>query len=392
MKKKPLPIADFKGFDDFIEVFKSGTHTDHAGNSRTWTNADIDQIIANSTGPVPIVIGHPKEDASSPAYGWKAALKREGDTLLAQFNQVEPQFEAMVQKGLFKNRSIRILKGANGLRLGHVGFLGASPPAIEGLKEVDFAGGDEVFDFSAEWISTSIMAKMMRNLREFFIAQYGQEKTDAVLPNYDIDELNRLSEQQYQDDVAEREAGPTDSMSSFSQQQGGAMTTITQAQLDAETQAKAKAQQESADFAAQNQTLQQQLATERATRRRTEYQAIVDSHITRGVKPALLEGAVDFMLQQDDAETAVFEFSVGDAKKTAKPVDFVKGLLAALPVAVKLGKVDFSGFDDDEVASDFAAPQGQQVDQDALVLLNKIKAYQAQHQCDYKTAVLAVGK
>ncbi len=348
MKNNPtIPIADFKGFDDYIEVFKSGTHTDHAGNSRTWTTADIDEMIANSTGPVPIVIGHPKDDASSPAYGWKAALKREGNTLLAQFTDVEPQFATMVEKKQFPNRSIRILKGANGLRLGHVGFLGASPPAIEGLKPVDFSSGDEVFDFSSEWLSTSIIAKMMRNLREFFISQYGQEKTDAVLPNYDIDELNRLSEQQFQDEIAEQSAEQDESgMSSFSQQQqqGGAMS-VTKEELEAEKAKSAKAQQEAQDFAARNNSLEQQLADERNARLRTQYQGIVDGHIQRGVKPALLEGAVDFMLQQDDAETAVFEFSVGDAKKTAKRVDFVKGLLAALPAAVKLGPVDFSGFD-----------------------------------------------
>lgn len=395
--KTKHPSSDFKGFGDYIELFESGTHTDAAGKTATWTNADLDQMIANHSAATaaPIVIGHPKDDASSFAYGWTDQLKRVGNKLLGKFNQVDSTFEQWVKDGKLKNRSIRILKGSNGFKLGHVGWLGATPPAVSGLKPVEFSNADEVFDFSmAEWQSTSILARCMRNMRDFMIAQFGQEKADAVLPNSDIDELNRLSEQQYQDELAEQQAEQADSgMTSSFSQQDNAMT-VTQADLAAAKQQADAAKQQASDFAAQTQTLQQQLDAERKQRKRGEFQAIVDKHKVRGVAPAMLEGAVDFMLQLDDGETGVFEFSVGtdNAKKSVKQLDYVQGLLNALPVAVKSGQVDFSGDPNAGDVADFAAPGGLAVDQESLKLHSRALVYQSQHKCDYATAVNAVVK
>lgn len=398
MNRKNTLQSDFKGFGDFIELFKSGEHTDNAKRTAVWTNDHLDQIIANhnAADAAPIVIGHPKDDASSFAYGWVDQLKRQGDTLLGKFKQVDSGFEQLVKDGNLKNRSIRILKGANGFKLGHVGWLGASPPAVAGLKPVDLSSADEVFDFSmAEWQSTGIMARMMRNMREFLISQFGQDKADSVLSNYDIDELNRLSEQQYQEEQAEQQAEADDSTgipSSFSQSQDNTMAALTQAELDAEKARASAAEQQAADFAAHNKTLEQQLVTERNQRKRGEFQAIVDKHKARGVAPALLEGAADFMLTLDDCDTGIFEFSVGDgaAKKSVKQLDFVNTLLNALPVAVKPGAVDFSGDLNGGEASDFSAPSGLAVDQESLKLHTQVLAYQAAHQCDYQTAVAAV--
>jgi hypothetical protein len=342
--KTKHPFSDFKGFGDYIELFASGTRTDSAGKTATWTNADIDQMIANHSAAdaAPMVIGHPKDDASSFAYGWTDQLKRVGNTLLGRFKQVDPVFEQLAKDGKVKNRSIRILKGPNGFKLGHVGWLGATLPAISGLQPVEFSSADEVFDFSmAEGQSTGTLARMMRNMREFLITQFGQDKADAVLSNGDIDELNRLSEQQYQKEQAD--PGMPSSFSQPQSQQDTAMPEPSQADIDAAKKRADESDQKAADFAAHNQTLQQQLDAERNQRRRGECQAIVDKHKARGVAPALLEGTADFMQQLDDGETGVFEFSVGDAKKQSSPRAFVEGLLNALPVAVKPGAVDFSG-------------------------------------------------
>ena len=37
---------EFKGFDDWIEIFKAGTHTDSAGRTWTFGTADLDRIVA----------------------------------------------------------------------------------------------------------------------------------------------------------------------------------------------------------------------------------------------------------------------------------------------------------------------------------------------------------
>ncbi|NUQ82944.1 MAG: hypothetical protein HUU10_15175 [Bacteroidetes bacterium] len=123
--------------DQWFEVFRIGKHTDSAGNSREWTEADLDLIVSNYRAEeheAPIVIGHPKDN--DPAYGWVEALKREGSILLAKAKQVVPEFAEAVKSGLFKKRSISLYPD---MTLRHVGFLGAVPPAVKGLADLQFA-------------------------------------------------------------------------------------------------------------------------------------------------------------------------------------------------------------------------------------------------------------
>lgn len=117
-------------------IFKTGKHTDSTGNEKEWTEADLDNIV-NSYDPkkheAPIVIGHPTTNA--PAYGWVEKLKRVGDTLYALPKQLANEFVEMVNKGLFKKRSISLYPDGT---LRHIGFLGAQPPAVKGLPDVEF--------------------------------------------------------------------------------------------------------------------------------------------------------------------------------------------------------------------------------------------------------------
>lgn len=126
------------------EVFKAGNHTDSKGNTRLWTVEDLDKIISNFKAKrvkgdeIPVVIGHPTTNA--PAYGWVSTLTRDGESLYADFEQVDNEFENMVKQGRFKNTSIS-LDGEYNLR--HIGFLGATAPAIKGLKQVEFSSETE---------------------------------------------------------------------------------------------------------------------------------------------------------------------------------------------------------------------------------------------------------
>jgi hypothetical protein len=126
--------------DDFIEIFRSGEQTDSQGNTRLWTEDDLDQVVANHAderfGSAPIVVGHPKTD--DPAYGWTSELKKVGNTLLAKFKEINPAFEKLVREGAFKKRSVRLIEGEHGWTLAHIGFLGAAAPAVEGLKPINF--------------------------------------------------------------------------------------------------------------------------------------------------------------------------------------------------------------------------------------------------------------
>ena len=131
------------GFNgQWIEICREGQHTDSAGQERALDAAFFEQVV-NSYNPTdheaPLVIGHPEEN--HPAYGWVKAMKFEDGSLWAQFGDTDDEFEAMVAAGKFKKRSASFyLK--DGPRLRHVGFLGAQPPAVKGLREIKFAAGD----------------------------------------------------------------------------------------------------------------------------------------------------------------------------------------------------------------------------------------------------------
>lgn len=133
----------------WFEIFRTGSHTDSAGRTKEWTEADLDKI-ADSYDPAkheaPIVIGHPEND--SPAYGWISKLKRHGDRLLALPGSLIPQFVEQLKSGLFKKRSIA-LNADNTLK--HVGFLGAAAPAVKGLKDAEFENAAPTENYIAEF-------------------------------------------------------------------------------------------------------------------------------------------------------------------------------------------------------------------------------------------------
>lgn len=133
-----------EGLEAWIPVFATGTHTDSKGRTRTWTEADLERI-AEKYDPAhheaPAVIGHPEDNA--PAWGWVAALKREGEVLFAKLRDLVPEFVEMLRKKMFKKRSISLYPD---LTLRHVGFLGASPPAVKGLKDVNFEDGKDTLE------------------------------------------------------------------------------------------------------------------------------------------------------------------------------------------------------------------------------------------------------
>lgn len=134
-----------------IEIFRQGRHTDDAGVVRDFTAADL-QRMAQAYDPsqreAPLTVGHPAHNL--PAYGFVQRLVvNDAGRLAMDPHQVEPQFAEMVQAGRFKKRSAAFYSpqhpnnpkpGAWYLR--HVAFLGAQPPAVSGLKDIEFSEGD----------------------------------------------------------------------------------------------------------------------------------------------------------------------------------------------------------------------------------------------------------
>ena len=133
-----------------FEIFRTGTHTSNNGITKSYSLSDLNSI-ADSYNPLileaPIVLGHPK--SNSPAFGWIESLKVVGDRLIAKAKDVVPEFLDAVRNGLFKKRSVSLDKDG---KLRHVGFLGASIPAVQGLADIQFSEEDinESFEFNNE--------------------------------------------------------------------------------------------------------------------------------------------------------------------------------------------------------------------------------------------------
>ena len=131
-------------------IFSSGKHTDSKGNTKEWTNDDLDKIcyqFKNVHSTVPICVGHPQ--TNSPAYGWLKDVRRIGGNLYCSFKDVQTEFKEALKRGLFKNRSISLDKDLN---IRHLAFLGGQAPAIKGLEQFCFQDLDfedcEIYEVS----------------------------------------------------------------------------------------------------------------------------------------------------------------------------------------------------------------------------------------------------
>ncbi len=160
---------------DKIQIFKTGVQTPTEGDA---LNADArfmrDVVSAYNTAKheAPVVIGHPKH--TDPAYAWVKALsfnEAEG-VLYADFSQVDPQFKQMLESGRFKKRSASFYPPNHSQNptpgkwyLRHVGFLGAQPPAVKGLKDFSDDADCPTYEF-AEFTDLSIQQTEEKTMSE----------------------------------------------------------------------------------------------------------------------------------------------------------------------------------------------------------------------------------
>ena len=180
-----------------LQIFRIGKHTAADGKSYEFSEAALRAAVAAYDPAVheaPIVVGHPATD--HPAYGWIRGLHFSSDGAIeADTQQVNPEFAEMVSAGSFKKiSSAWYLPDAPGnptpgkLYLRHVGFLGAEPPAIKGLKSASFSSSAVGVVEFAEWQTTTLVS-MFRRLREWLIGDRGLEVADTVLPDWQIKSL-----------------------------------------------------------------------------------------------------------------------------------------------------------------------------------------------------------
>ncbi len=329
-----------------FEIFKPGRHTASSGATLDFSEDQLRAAVAAydpELHEAPIVVGHPRDNG--PAYGWVKSLSFADGAITAEPQQVDPDFAEMVVAGRFKKRSASwyLPDSPNNpkpgtLYLRHVGFLGAQPPAVKGLKEVAFSDaevGVVEFSQSGKWAFSSI-AEMMRNLREWLIADKGIDAADKVIPTYAIDSVVTAANER--DDEPMPAALPA-----FSEEEKMTIEELKAqvATLTAERDdLKSKADQ-AANFAERESTLasrESAVAAREAVAARATVEARVDAIVNDGrLLPAQKKSAVDFAMGLAEGE-ATIDFGEGDkAVKVTQREAYLRQLEAA-PKAVEYGE------------------------------------------------------
>ena len=319
-----------------IEIFRAGTRTADNGETYTITVSDIAAAAAAydpALHEAPLVVGHPKDNL--PAYGWIGSLQVDGDVLkIATHNQVEPQFAEMVSAGRFKKRSASFYQpdDPTNPKPGvwyprHVAWLGAQPPAVKGLKDVQFSEAAQAVSFSEP------------------IAQPTQEQEDMSKElQAQLDEAN--------------------------------------AKLKAEAEARAKAEADAADAnkkADEAQAQTAQFAENAKATRKTQLVSFAETQVQAGrLLPKDKDLVVATLVALDASAPA--EFSEGDTTRKVSLSQFVQDLIAG-----SAAKVQFGEFAPGKVAAGGGAKgkSDAEIDQAA-------RAHMAQHKVSYAEALTAV--
>lgn len=135
-----------------IQLLRAGRHIASDGRGRDYPAAELADMCAvydPALYQAPIVVGHPTDDA--PAYGWLAALRYDpvAQAVEGVPAEIDPDFAAAHRAGRLRYHSLSLYlpdSAANPkpghLYPRHLGFLGATPPAIKGLRRANFAAAD----------------------------------------------------------------------------------------------------------------------------------------------------------------------------------------------------------------------------------------------------------
>ncbi len=366
-----------------LHIFKPGRQTAMNGLTLEFSESDLAASAAAydpAKHEAPIVIGHPKHDA--PAYGWVKSLATAEDGLQAEPHQVDAAFAELVEAGRYKKISSSFylpdapnnpVPGVYYLR--HVGFLGAQPPAVKGLKAAEFADAEDgVVEFGDWGMETN--ASLWRRMREWLLAKFGQETADQVIPDWQIETIREAARE---DDDAPRAAfaDPTVSPTHQPHEENHAVTPEEKAALEAEN-AQLKQRLAEADAREKAST---------AAKRHGDHLAYAEQLVGEGKLAPKHKEAVVAFLDFADGETAL-EFGEGDAKQPLATA--FKSFLGDMPKVVEFG--EHATKDKAPGTQESVAEFGESADPERLKQHQAIQAHMAEHKVDYATAARAVLK
>ena len=394
-----------------IPAFRAGTHTDMNGKTITFNREDLiatAHAYNKAVHEAPIVIGHPETD--DPAYGWIDRFEVIDDELIVIPTQVEPVFGEMVDNGRFKKVSMSFYEpnNPNNPKRGvwypkHLGFLGATPPAIKGLKPIQFSEGDGS-TFTVNFAETNTN-DLLAGVKQFF----------AMLPLW----ISTLSKAETQADSQEQqpyqtlpnfsEAKPANSNISpptnptinppvtteketvMSADNQPNPTPTTQAPVTTTTAPATPAFVADPAVVAENEALKKRVAEMEAAQEKAKVEAKTAEHVayaetlvTAGkLPPAQKDVAVAILTQLDNGNQTV-SFGEGD---NAKPLSGeFKALLDSLPVNAMFGEHATRGNAPNQANVSYS----ENADPERVLADQKIKEYATAHSVSYAEAAAVV--
>ena len=360
-----------------LHIFKPGTHVTMSGASITFGESDLAATVRAydpTLHEAPLVIGHPKHDA--PAAGWVKSISAAAEGLIAVPHEVDVAFAELVAKKSFKKISASFyhpdaannpVPGVYYLR--HVGFLGAQPPSVKGLRPIELAEDEDgIVEFGD--FGDSITAGVFRRLREWLIGQFGQEAADQVVPGWDVD---NLAAQALRDDVRPSFTEPTQPHKTTIEEH--TVNPAEQAALEAENK-RLKTQLE------QHQTDQRQAA---ADQRHTKNLAFAEELV--GAGKLLPKHAAALIAALDFAEAGDEPLEFGEGKERKPVIEGLKAIFDDLPAQIDFAeqaRKDRQGESQVGVDLEFAEKN---TDPDRLSLHNRASALAADKNIPYESAV-----
>lgn len=338
----------------WLDIFRAGSY----GDKGTFTVSQLAALAASydpAKQEAPIVVGHPKLDA--PAFGWVKQLRMQGDVLQGLLGDVDPDFDEAVQAKRYKKRSVAFVRNSStgALKLRHVGWLGAMPPHVEGLRDAQFNAEEyDEIDFSEgeEMDEQQVKKTVAQAITEFF-ANLGGKKTE-----------NGGGPTQVEIDAAI--ANATSAVESrFANQ----LTAEKEARVALETQ-----------LAEQKKTFSDSSATNRVDALINGLKASkrwIPAYDKMGV-PAL------FTTLATNATTEI-EFGAGDQKRKVEPVQLFADFLNGLPQIVPDG-VAFSEKTGETRTAKTPDGNGAAIDTSSVSFNEQVEAYAKENKVEFVDA------
>jgi len=345
-----------KNIKDF-EVLRAGTFVDANGRNVVITEDDLTEL-AESFDPAkwkaPYVKGHPKDN--DPAQGYPESFYVKGGKLIARTKQLFGEFKEQLKKGMFSKISLSIFDrnspanpSPGKLYVRHIGFLGAVPPAVSGLANVELVGGDNdhfEIELSCNLDDEKSLTQRIKDILADLLPNPQEPQTN--LPETKPNEVNNMPEE------------------------------LTIEQQLAKTQADLEAAQTKAK------SLEMSLSESAKKAKDAEFVAFCDQMVSEGkLAPAMKESWVELASAFPHEE---IEFSEGKSTLIQKAKDLLSTQSKILDFTEK------SKQDKEPVATvNFSAPKDELVDQDRLVKLAEAEAYAKEHNVSLIEAAQAVG-